>query len=531
MSAVSSGVTVRPKVSVVVPVYNPGSLIDDCIRSLLDQSLPSGEYEVIFVDDGSTDATPARLDELAARHDHVRVRHIANSGWPGRPRNVGIEMARGEFVLFVDNDDWIGREALERIHARATRDGADVVLGKVVGHGKPVPPTLFVENRSRVGLEWSPLVWLLTPHRLFRKSLLDEHGLRFPEGPRRLEDHVFVLGALFRTSRVSVLADYPCYHWMLRDRETNASANEFDPALYYRNLQEVLDIVDEHTEPGEFRDRLYARWYRGKVLSRVGGLLFTNREPQARRARFEEIRRLTEQRFPPELDAQLAFSLRLRSRLVRSGTVEQLERLAELETQLEPRVTVLGCRVAGDATELRLEATARDPGGLLAFAATADGAEWRPPALLADGLPDGSLDAAGAFDANDAHLLLRLAEDAEEFLVPTTVRTRLVPDESVPGQVRLALEIEARIAAGSLAAGGRLRPGRYVLRTVMHVAGFRFSAPVTRGARGMLLTLAVDERGRTRPARPSWKQGLAAWAPGLRRLAVRAKQALRRDAG
>jgi hypothetical protein len=216
---------------------------------------------------------------------------------------------------------------------------------------------------------------------------------------------------------------------------------------------------------------------------------------------------------------------------VRSGTVEQLERLAELETQLEPRVAVVGCRVAGDATELRLEATVRDPGGLLAFAATGDGAEWRPPASLAGGLPAASLDAAGAFDANDAHLLLREAEDAEEFLVPSTIRTRLVPDGQAPGQVRIALDIDARVAAGSVAAGGTLRPGRYVLRTVMHVAGFRFSAPVTRGARGMLLMLAVDDRGRTRPARPSWKQRLAAWAPSVRGLAVRAKQTVRRRAG
>jgi poly(ribitol-phosphate) beta-N-acetylglucosaminyltransferase len=102
-----------PKVSVVVPVYNPGRDIDDCIRSLLEQSLPPSEYEAIFVDDGSTDATPGRLDELAAEHAHVRVEHIPNSGWPGRPRNVGIDMARGEFVYFVDNDDWIEHDASE----------------------------------------------------------------------------------------------------------------------------------------------------------------------------------------------------------------------------------------------------------------------------------------------------------------------------------------------------------------------------------------------------------------------------------
>jgi len=110
------------KVSVIVPVYNPGSNIDQCISSLLGQSLPDDEYEVIFVDDGSTDETPARLDELAEAHANVRVEHIPNSGWPGRPRNVGIDLAQGEYVYFVDNDDRLGKEAPDaRFYAMSER--------------------------------------------------------------------------------------------------------------------------------------------------------------------------------------------------------------------------------------------------------------------------------------------------------------------------------------------------------------------------------------------------------------------------
>jgi glycosyltransferase involved in cell wall biosynthesis len=116
-----------------VPVFNPGRRIDACIRSLRDQSLTSSSYEVIFVDDGSTDATPARLDALAVMHENVRVCHIENSGWPGRPRNLGIEMARGDFVYFVDNDDWIGHETLERLHGTVTaspsRTRSSVAIG------------------------------------------------------------------------------------------------------------------------------------------------------------------------------------------------------------------------------------------------------------------------------------------------------------------------------------------------------------------------------------------------------------------
>src|SRR5215210_4520755 len=343
------------KVSVVVPVYNPGPDIDECIASLLGQSLPAGSYEAIFVDDGSTDETPARLDALAAAHDHVRVEHIPNSGWPGRPRNVGIDMARGEYVYFVDNDDWVGREALERLHAMAVRDAADIVIGKVVGHGKSVPRNLFRRNRTGVSLEWEALLWLLTPHKLFRRGFLGAHALRFPEGRRRLEDHVFVMSAYFREPRISVLADYPCYHWVLRDTDTNASWGHLDPATYFGFLREVLDIVDAHTEPGPFRDRLYARWYRGKMLNRVEKV-HSNPDLSHRRALYVAMHELASERFGPGVDAFLPFNLQLRSRLLRAGDFDALAALADVETSLRPLARALAVRSIEGGVELVVEA-------------------------------------------------------------------------------------------------------------------------------------------------------------------------------
>src|SRR3954471_10281856 len=117
------------KLSVVVPVYNPGTYIEPCIRSILEQSLPVDEYEAIFVDDGSTDETPARLDALAEQHANFRVLPLPISGLPGSPRNVGIDNARGKFVYFVDNDDWLGPEALKRLYDFAVANSSDVVVG------------------------------------------------------------------------------------------------------------------------------------------------------------------------------------------------------------------------------------------------------------------------------------------------------------------------------------------------------------------------------------------------------------------
>ena len=244
--------------SVIVPVFDPGETFDECVASLLGQTMPAGELELIFVDDGSTDGTAQRLDALAAAHAHVRVEHIPNSGWPGRPRNLGMEMARGEFVYFVDNDDWLERDAVERLHAAAVEDAADIVIGKVVGHGKRVPRELFRESVR--GSAFTPkLLALLTPHKLFRRAMLEANGIRFPEGRVRLEDHLFVVHAYFHARAISVLADRPYYHWALRpDPTAQRLVPRLEPEGYFANVRDVLDLVDAHTEPGPFRDALRA---------------------------------------------------------------------------------------------------------------------------------------------------------------------------------------------------------------------------------------------------------------------------------
>lgn len=504
-----------------MPVFNPGSNIDECISSLVGQSLPADQYEVIFVDDGSTDSTPARLDELARSHEHVRVEHTPNSGWPGRPRNIGLELARGEFVYFVDNDDWLDRRALERLHGSAQRNESDIVIGKVVGHGRLVTRSLFVRGRRDASLGWRPLMGLLTPHKLFRKAMLDEHGIRFPEGRRRLEDHLFVVHAYFHAKRITVLAAYPCYHWMRSPEDVNASWREFEPAGYFENVREVLDLVDEHTEPGPLRDQMHAAWYRGKMLPRVGGSGFLRREPAYRRELYEEIRRLVVERYDPEVvDAGLPFSLRLRARLLRQDRYEALGELAAYEAQLRADVTIRAVRDEIGKLVIELEASLGGDREPLVLVQRGARLEWLPAAAFRAQLPQQALDLTGELEQARVQVVLRSRRDESEYVVPTATAAVLLraPGEGGAGAPkRPVLIARADVDRGKAAAGSRLPAGEWDVHVLVEVAGFSAFARTVRQP-GLRFRLA--RRARTFTLMATWDERLLA-RPPLRRRAAR----------
>jgi poly(ribitol-phosphate) beta-N-acetylglucosaminyltransferase len=481
---------------------------------------------VIFVDDGSTDDTPERLDRLAEEHEHVRVKHIPNSGWPGKPRNVGIDMARGEFVYFVDNDDYVGHEALERMYNRAVEKDADVVMGKVVGRGKYVPRALFTQNRDDVTLAWHPLVRLLAPHKLFRKSMLDEHGIRFPEGKRRLEDHVFVMHAYFHARGISILADYPCYYWVLRD-EDNASYKPFDAKQYYGNVREVLDLVIEHTEPGPLRDRLLSHWYRGKMLGRVGGRWFPNRTPEARRSLYEEVHKLAVERYGPDVDRFLARNLRVRSYLLREKTFDDLAALAFWEAELRADVQVGEPRWEEDGTfvmpfEGRLVGRADRP---MRFEQRGEQVLWVPPEELEGTLPEELLDMTPAFKKANLQPMIRHLRDKSEFAIPKEQHLEFVPVGD--GYVTPVLIGEARVVPGKAAAGAKPRPGRWEVIASVTICGFSAAGRVRSKQSAAELEILIGAEGAVRPRRTglsALRGKLARRLPALARVFRRAKE-------
>ena len=146
-------------------------------------------------------------------------------------------------------------------------------------------------------------------------------------------------------------------------------------------MREVLDIIDEHTDPGPFRDRIHLRWYRGKVLNKIPKLR-SNPDPERRLRVYENMRGLAIDRFGPGVDDLLPFNLQLRSRLLRAADYDELARLVEFESTLEPRIEAVTARVRQHRLELRFEAQLHGYDGALQFESDGERLRWSPPARL-----------------------------------------------------------------------------------------------------------------------------------------------------
>lgn len=322
----------------VVPVFRPGPTFDDLIASFDRQTLPAGAFEVLLCDDGSGQETHARLTEVARTRPNVRVLDLPHSGWPGTPRNRGVEAARGAYVQFVDQDDWLFDGALEKLCDYADLHGSDVVVGREVGIGRDLPTRIFRRDIPNATLGQDPLLEMLTPHKLFRTSFLRANNIRFPDGKVRLEDHLFVMEAHFAADTISILASEPCYAWV--KHPGSASSSRIDPESYFPHLEAVLDLVEAHTEPGRLRDRLLRHWYRGKILKRLAGRRMVKYPAAYRERLLRVVAPLVQKRFGPGVDGGLAFPHRIRSALLRAGRWEDLVRYARFETDMECRATV-----------------------------------------------------------------------------------------------------------------------------------------------------------------------------------------------
>ncbi len=226
---VSMPAEIEIKVSVIVPIYNAEAFLRPAMDSILDQSL--SEIEVICVDDGSTDGSLKIVKEYQKRDSRVRIATQNNAG-PGMARNNGMRRARGEYIAFLDADDFFNPNFLSRMYETAKKDDLDIAVGdydlyhndsakfrkNVTGEeqGLLAPGRVTSKNdfpdqifQMTDGYVWS---------KLFRRSFLLEKNLSFPEDLRMFEDVYFVVTALSLAERIGKCEGILIHHRVYSDQ-------------------------------------------------------------------------------------------------------------------------------------------------------------------------------------------------------------------------------------------------------------------------------------------------------------------------
>lgn len=275
------------KISVIIPVYNAAGFITRAVGSILMQEFD--DFEVIIVNDGSTDASASVCDEMAEQDMRVRVIHKENGG-VSSARNAGLDVARGEFVMFVDADDAIHDGSLENMYCRKS----DFVLAgfeKVMVHKvqeKYSPSRSASYNGTEEICAFFDKVlparntYILNSacFKLFRRSILVDNGIRFVEGLSFAEDKIFVMTFLQYVRYVSTVPSV-VYSYFLRSGSLSSDMKSESHARQVFRLLEVyapvLRGLNERFSRSERIYNLYHMDFVGRYVCRILGILATRR--------------------------------------------------------------------------------------------------------------------------------------------------------------------------------------------------------------------------------------------------------------
>jgi len=225
----------KKKVSIIIPVYNVETYLVECLHSVVTQTFH--DMEIILVDDGSTDRSPEIMKTFAEKDERIKIITQLNGG-VSAARNTGLCAASGEYILFIDSDDFILPNSVETLYRKAYETGSDLLLGNTL-ESKPEDKRQFVDFRrndelnSQVGISgeecyiklmefdnaFPPLVILY----FMKRELIIKNNLFFKEGIIH-EDELWCIKAMLNATRVTLI-DFNFYYYRQREGSLMNSDN------------------------------------------------------------------------------------------------------------------------------------------------------------------------------------------------------------------------------------------------------------------------------------------------------------------
>lgn len=252
-------------ISLVTPNYNGGAWLRECLDSVASQTASQKDIEMIFVDDGSTDDSREIVEEYKADIPGLRPIWHEHIGKPGALRNLAITKAIGEYVLFLDSDDYLGIEAIERL-SDFTKDGnSDVVAFQLQGLDRSVPSSMLRETIEDADLVSSGLYKTLGIWKMSKREFLDEHNIRFDPSIGRGDDVTFFAEAMLRARKLSVLSGYPFYTVRGREDGSSITQKEWDHDKRIDVALKVGELAKQLARTESVADHFYIRLFNADV--------------------------------------------------------------------------------------------------------------------------------------------------------------------------------------------------------------------------------------------------------------------------
>jgi glycosyltransferase involved in cell wall biosynthesis len=276
------------KISIVVPVYNVEPFIKQCLDSLLNQTLK--EIEIILIDDCSPDKSGDICDEYAKIDNRVVVIHNEKNIKQGPTSNKGIGAARGEYLGFVDPDDWVDLDYFEKLYTTAAKNNADIVKTE----RKKVFSDGTIEEQKKLNAEIlkglrkkKPIFLLYTNEHttaIFKRETIVNNGVNYPNIRNGL-DNLFLLSATYFSSSISIITG--TYYYYRQHSNSAISVKKqpyFESILQYFKLH--IDFINSHEMKKEYYDLAFTRGF-FSVKNRFGEIE-TKRDTAAFRSEYVE---------------------------------------------------------------------------------------------------------------------------------------------------------------------------------------------------------------------------------------------------
>ena len=260
------GISVNPKVSIIVPVYNVENYIRQCLDCIINQTLK--EIEIILINDCSKDNSGNICDEYALNDNRIVVLHNHKNLGPGLSRNEGIEIARGEYIGFIDSDDWIDLDYYEQLYNSAKINQSCIVKAETVTIGDDGVKRLNLSLNKiiRKGLEQNkPLFLLFTHHHwsaVYHRSIFDHNIVRYPDiKDGGGEDVIFLLRATYFSKSISMATNTHYYY-----RKTSSTLSSLKTLPYFTSMLDsfrfLLEFINKHEMPKQHYDQAFFRRFR-----------------------------------------------------------------------------------------------------------------------------------------------------------------------------------------------------------------------------------------------------------------------------